>query len=1086
MLTGTAGVGYRRARVLMIVSALFMLFAMSLGAHVGQAYAEQAQSAQDNTATLQAATFGGLATEADSKWAITVPSVHNTTSATLAIANFEDIKASGEADSVKVVATMTYGGKETRHIEKTIAFDQVAADGTFGFDFTTYGKFDFSASYYKGETMVANTVQVVGVTADVYNISPVSATLPLTFFSLHLWGDDSIRSTGPVILMLERPSAYNWNNLPEGVYALPYLTLEEVSYQPGDFEAASTLFREREQVVADYVHDLYALSPDSQFNLYCVDYYCDLVQRVLYANGIPESNYTITLLSDGSFTYVQFGASYNQGDNYAKHATIINDWNAAKAYAYQTGQVADGFGPSDCQYMFWAVVDSEPSAQLWVARKDLMVSTVDDNVFGKDVQASPKLVQVNIGTLLKNNIQSSEQATAEFKALYDFNDSFFAAAKEAGKDVMVLLGSRVTSEQTFLNYARFTMSYYGDGYGYYYKGHPGTPTDLYPEKQQQLETLGITDVDSSIAAELILFFNPEIYLSGYASSTYASVPVGMGKGMFNMTKLAGLSNPQYENMDFWASMVDDSTPGNARALCIDGHENYLVEFSDAIIEKEGYDIAIWDATLPEIRYYRLKNDGTYELVSTSTDIVGYHSVPEGTYVIQTSMAVGKVLDVAAGSKDAGANVQLYGYNGTDAQKWHISYGADDLATITNVGSGKVLDVSGASSTPGANVWQYDANGTLAQKWRIVAQDDGSVTVVSALDGAIALDIAGASTANGANLQTWSANNTGAQKFNFIATEPAVSAEKQAEIADGVYRISSAVNTGKSLDVAAWGKSNGTNVHLWQSIEGDHQYFQIKKVESGFYKVTNVMNGLALDVDGGSIISGANVQFWTPYDGNKNQEWAIVQGTGGSYTLQNVASGLMLDLSGANGSNGANIQGWAANGSEAQRWLIDAIVDPRADIDKLAASCKDSVADGTYSVTSSLEGARALDVQWASADNGANVQTYAANQSAAQQWKISHDDKGYLTITSAASNKVLDVSGGSTAPGANVQQYESNGTFAQKWIAVPVGDGAFVVVSALASDLALDIAAAGDYDGANVQIYTRNDSAAQVFKFAAVA
>ncbi len=195
---------------------------------------------------------------------------------------------------------------------------------------------------------------------------------------------------------------------------------------------------------------------------------------------------------------------------------------------------------------------------------------------------------------------------------------------------------------------------------------------------------------------------------------------------------------------------------------------------------------------------------------------------------------------------------------------------------------------------------------------------------------------------------------------------------------------------------------------------------------------------------------------------------------------------MLDLSGANGSNGANIQGWAANGSEAQRWLIDAIVDPRADIDKLAASCKDSVADGTYSVTSSLEGARALDVQWASADNGANIQTYAANQSAAQQWKISHDGKGYLTITSAASNKVLDVSGGSTAPGANVQQYESNGTFAQKWIAVPVGDGAFVVVSALASDLALDIAAAGDYDGANVQIYTRNDSAAQVFKFAAVA
>jgi hypothetical protein len=32
-------------------------------------------------------------------------------------------------------------------------------------------------------------------------------------------------------------------------------------------------------------------------------------------------------------------------------------------------------------------------------------------------------------------------------------------------------------------------------------------------KTQELESLGITDVDSSIAAELILFFYPDIYLT---------------------------------------------------------------------------------------------------------------------------------------------------------------------------------------------------------------------------------------------------------------------------------------------------------------------------------------------------------------------------------------------------------------------------------------------------------------------------------------------------------------------------------------------------------------------------------------------
>ena len=58
------------------------------------------------------------------------------------------------------------------------------------------------------------------------------------------------------------------------------------------------------------------------------------------------------------------------------------------------------------------------------------------------------------------------------------------------------------------------MTYYGNEYAYY-KGHPNTPTGLWPSKQDQLRSLGITDIDSSVAAELILFFNPEVAPSGY-------------------------------------------------------------------------------------------------------------------------------------------------------------------------------------------------------------------------------------------------------------------------------------------------------------------------------------------------------------------------------------------------------------------------------------------------------------------------------------------------------------------------------------------------------------------------------------------
>ena len=109
------------------------------------------------------------------------------------------------------------------------------------------------------------------------------------------------------------------------------------------------------------------------------------------------------------------------------------------------------------------------------------------------------------------------------KELYRFDQDMFTDSREAGKPVMLFLGTHVPSEQHFTDYASLMMDYYGDSFQYYYKGHPGTPTALYPDKQKQLQTLGMADIDSSIPAELILFFFPDIYLCGYDSSTYLSV-----------------------------------------------------------------------------------------------------------------------------------------------------------------------------------------------------------------------------------------------------------------------------------------------------------------------------------------------------------------------------------------------------------------------------------------------------------------------------------------------------------------------------------------------------------------------------------
>ncbi|KFI91128.1 N-acetylmuramoyl-L-alanine amidase, partial [Bifidobacterium saguini DSM 23967] len=91
-------------------------------------------------------------------------------------------------------------------------------------------------------------------------------------------------------------------------------------------------------------------------------------------------------------------------------------------------------------------------------------------------------------------------------------------------------------------------------------------------------------------------------------------------------------------------------------------------------------------------------------------------LPDGTYKVSSLAKNSMVLDVAAGSKNNSANVQLYSSNGTDAQIWTVSHDSVGYVILTNANSGKVLDIASGSSAVGANVQQYASNGSWAQKW----------------------------------------------------------------------------------------------------------------------------------------------------------------------------------------------------------------------------------------------------------------------------------------------------------------------------------------------------------------------------------
>ena len=456
-----------------------------------------------------------------------------------------------------------------------------------------------------------------------------------------------------------------------------------------------------------------------------------------------------------------------------------------------------------------------------------------------------------------------------------------------------------------------------------------------------------------------------------------------------------------------------------------------------------------------------------------------HAIPDGTYTIRLGSARGMALDVSYGSAVDGANVWAYEANGSDAQLWEVTNDADGYITLRNVGSGKVLDVSNALRRNGVNVQQWTGNGSDAQKWVAVKQPDGNAVLFSKLGQGLVLDMVAGGTSNGTNADIYATNGTNAQRFYFRSAAGDEALKHEADLPDGTYSFSSALSFTKVLDVSGASGADGANVQLYSTNGTSAQSWRVTHDADGYVILSNVGSGKVLDVANGGASSGANVWQYGS-NGTDAQRWIAIKNDDGSYTFKSALNGAyVLDISGASTADGANLQLWESNGSAAQRFYATDVSSSSV-VDAYAKRNAGVLSDGTYSLATSLDQSKALDVQWGSKADAANVWLYTKNGSNAQSWRVSHDSEGYVTLTNVGSGKVLDVSGGVAENGRNVQQYASNDTKAQKWIAAKE-NGGVAFHSALDPSYVLDIAAASTADGTNVQLYQANGSKAQLFK-----
>ena len=138
----------------------------------------------------------------------------------------------------------------------------------------------------------------------------------------------------------------------------------------------------------------------------------------------------------------------------------------------------------------------------------------------------------------------------------------------------------------------------------------------------------------------------------------------------------------------------------------------------------------------------------------------------GSFVVRSAKYPDRVLDIASGSLDDGANVQSYNNNWTEAQVYEFRKALktdDTVYYIISRKSGKALACDGTPAND-VNVIQTTLTGADNQKWVITGEADGTVSISPYSNTALALDIAGGSLDYRVNVRVHKANKTAAQKW----------------------------------------------------------------------------------------------------------------------------------------------------------------------------------------------------------------------------------------------------------------------------------------------------------------------------------
>lgn len=437
------------------------------------------------------------------------------------------------------------------------------------------------------------------------------------------------------------------------------------------------------------------------------------------------------------------------------------------------------------------------------------------------------------------------------------------------------------------------------------------------------------------------------------------------------------------------------------------------------------------------------------------------SVADGVYFVETLLCEDKVLGVNQPER----NLELSTINGDSKQKIKIEYVGKGCYQLKCLASQETL-----LSGEGTEVYfGQSSDNDLSSGWIFRPISKDSFHIISIKDGKN-LDVTYGVAADGTVIQKYTGNGTNAQKFKLYETK----AEDE-NVEEGIYVIHSALADSYVLDVSNASKSCSANIQLFQVNGTAAQKFAVKKNKDGTFSIYSYNSAMAISVQDNIDANMANVMQFFPVNA-VGQKWNIISKGKGYYSITSCIGGKVIDVANAEVKNGSNIQIYQGNETLAQKFRFEKV----GELDNFQTSSR-TLENGTYTIYSSLDENKVLDVEWGSLYSGANLQLHSANGTSAQKFVIQKDsDTGFYTIVSKKSGMNISYQDGILKNTVNVYQNSSSEKGGKQWNIKHIMDDYYMIFAA-DSSFCFDIAYAGTANGTNVQLFDSNGTKAQIFK-----